>query len=281
MSDAVQERPANEPPDLDSEEVRELLAEGREQGFLTAEHVQDRLQDVDLTAEQIDDLFIAFNELSIDIVESDAPVHGAVAEPEEAVTPKLDLSIKTQSSDPVRFLPHRDRQGTAADRRARGRPGQAHRTPRHAGQAEADRSQPPPGRLYRQAVRLEQHVLPRLDPGGQPRPHPRRREVRLPPGLQVLDLRHLVDPPGHHPRHGQPGAHHPRAGAHGRTDQQARARAAQAAVRQRARAHTRRDRRRDGHHAGQGARDPRRSASSRSASNRPSATRATRSSAIS
>ena len=102
MSDAVQERPANEPPDLDSEEVRELLAEGREQGFLTAEHVQDRLQDVDLTAEQIDDLFIAFNELSIDIVDSDAPVHGAAAEPEEAATPKLDLSIKTQSSDPVR-----------------------------------------------------------------------------------------------------------------------------------------------------------------------------------
>ena len=102
MSDAVQERPANEPSDLDSDEVRELLAEGREQGFLTAEHVQDRLQDVELTTEQIDDLFLAFNELSIDIVESDAPVHGAAAEPEEAAAPKLDLSIKTQSSDPVR-----------------------------------------------------------------------------------------------------------------------------------------------------------------------------------
>ena len=54
MSDAVQERPASEPPDLDSEEVRELLAEGREQGYLVAEHVQDLLQDVELTAEQID-----------------------------------------------------------------------------------------------------------------------------------------------------------------------------------------------------------------------------------
>ena len=105
MSDAVQERPANEPSDLDGDEVRELLAEGREHGYLTAEHVQDQLQDVELTAEQIDDLFILFGELGIDIVESEAPVHAASeaeSEPEEAVAPKLDLSIKTQSADPVR-----------------------------------------------------------------------------------------------------------------------------------------------------------------------------------
>ncbi len=28
-------------------------------------------------------------------------------------------------------------------------------------------------------------------------------------GLQVLDVRDVVDPPGHHPRHGRPGPHHP------------------------------------------------------------------------
>ena len=43
----------------------------------------------------------------------------------------------------------------------------------------------------------------RRRPGGQPRPDPRRREVRLRQGLQVLDLRHLVDPPGDRPRHGR------------------------------------------------------------------------------
>ncbi len=42
---------------------------------------------------------------------------------------------------------------------------------------------------------------------GNLRPHPRRREVRLAQGLQVLDLRHLVDPSGHHPRHCRQVAH--------------------------------------------------------------------------
>ena len=44
---------------------------------------------------------------------------------------------------------------------------------------------------------------PGPDPGGQPGPDARRREVRLAPGLQVLDLRHLVDPPGDRPGHRQ------------------------------------------------------------------------------
>ena len=39
--------------------------------------------------------------------------------------------------------------------------------------------------------------------------------------LQVLHLCHLVDPPGHHPRHCRPGAHDPHPGAHDRDDQQA------------------------------------------------------------
>ena len=40
-------------------------------------------------------------------------------------------------------------------------------------------------------------------------------------GLQVLHLRHLVDPPGHHPRHRRPGPHHPHPRAHGGDHQQA------------------------------------------------------------
>ena len=36
----------------------------------------------------------------------------------------------------------------------------------------------------------------RPDPGGQPRPHARRRQVRLDDGLQALDVRDLVDPAG-------------------------------------------------------------------------------------
>ena len=45
-------------------------------------------------------------------------------------------------------------------------------------------------------------------------PDPRRREVRLAQGLQVLDLRDLLDPPGDPARPGQPGPHDPDPGAH-------------------------------------------------------------------
>ena len=55
---------------------------------------------------------------------------------------------------------------------------------------------------------------------GQHRPHARGREVRVPARLQVLDLRHLVDPPVGEPGDRRPGAHHPHPGAHDRDHQQ-------------------------------------------------------------
>ena len=52
------------------------------------------------------------------------------------------------------------------------------------------------------------------DPRGQHRPDEGGRQVRVPPRLQVLDLCHLVDPAGHHPRHRRSGPHHTHPGAH-------------------------------------------------------------------
>jgi hypothetical protein len=51
--------------------------------------------------------------------------------------------------------------------------------------------------------------LPRPDPGGLARADPRGGEVRLPQGLQVLDLRDVVDPPGGHARDRGQGADDP------------------------------------------------------------------------
>src|SRR5207244_1785842 len=68
----------------------------------------------------------------------------------------------------------------------------------------------------------------RPDPGRRHRPQPRSREVRLAEGLQVLDLRHLVDPPGRAAISRRTGADDPRADARARasTDaEQARAEA--------------------------------------------------------
>jgi hypothetical protein len=48
---------------------------------------------------------------------------------------------------------------------------------------------------------------------GQHRPDEGGRQVRVPPRLQILDLRHLVDPAGDHPLDRRPGADHPHPGA--------------------------------------------------------------------
>ena len=88
------------------EEVRELVAEGREQGYLNADHVHEKLRDVELTPEQIDDIFILFHDLGIDILEGDetsrAEAEGK-GEEEEEPEAKLDLSVKSSTSDPVRL----------------------------------------------------------------------------------------------------------------------------------------------------------------------------------
>ena len=86
-------------------------------------------------------------------------------------------------------------------------------------------------------------TLPGPDPGGLARADPRGREVRLPPRLQVLDLRDLVDPPGRHARDRRQGAHDPHPGPHGREAQQGRPRRAPARAAARPRADAGGDRR--------------------------------------
>ena len=126
---------------------------------------------------------------------------------------------------------------------------QRHRPRRRGGQAAAHPGQPAPGRVDRQALRRPGDAAPRPHPGGQPRADAGGREVRLHQGLQVLDLRHVVDPPGHHPGHRRPGPHDPHPGAHGRVDQQGPPGAAPDAAGARARADGRGAGRRGGHDA--------------------------------
>ena len=59
-------------------------------------------------------------------------------------------------------------------------------------------------------------LVPGPDPGRQHGPDEGRGEVRVSPRLQVLDLRHLVDPPGDHAFDRRSGAHDPHSGAHDR-----------------------------------------------------------------
>ena len=89
---------------LTLEEVRELLTEGREQGYQESGHVHRVLTNIDLTPEQIDDVFAAFHDEGIDVVEGDDATEAAPDERADDTEPaSLDLSVKTSTNDPVRM----------------------------------------------------------------------------------------------------------------------------------------------------------------------------------
>ena len=72
---------------------------------------------------------------------------------------------------------------------------------RGRGQGPLHPVEPPPGRERGPSLSPSaRHGAARSDPRGQPRPRARGRQVRLAQGVQVLDLRNLLDPPGHRPR---------------------------------------------------------------------------------
>ena len=139
-------------------------------------------------------------------------------------------------------LPQGRRQGRPADRRAGGRAREAHRARRPSREAGDGRGEPAPRRLDRQALPQPGPAVPRPDPGGDDRPRARRREVRLAQGLQVLDLRDLVDSPGGRAGARRQGADDPHAGPRRREAEQDHAHRAQAARRARPRADERGDR---------------------------------------
>jgi len=85
-----------------TEKVCRLLAEGREQGYLEGGPIAAALCDAELGGEQIEELLAACGECGIEILEDEAP---AAPEPgrEEEFPAKLDLSVKTATSDSVRM----------------------------------------------------------------------------------------------------------------------------------------------------------------------------------
>jgi RNA polymerase primary sigma factor len=94
---------------IDCAEVVCLIQEGHELGCLSSAEVAAALHDVEVTATQLEELLLALTDMGIEIVEDDAH---AVIEPGDHATdeveaaPKLDLSMKTVSSDPVRLYFH-------------------------------------------------------------------------------------------------------------------------------------------------------------------------------
>ena len=154
------------------------------------------------------------NALNLGWVEAEAAAGGAYAAALRRHAPAIQelqaklVGLQAKVVDPARG-PEGDQQEDE-----RGRALVARR------QARNDRGQPAPGDLGREEVHEPRDAVPRPDPGRQRRADEGGREVRVPPRLQVLDLRDLVDPPGDHAGHRRPGADDPRSGAHDRDDQQ-------------------------------------------------------------
>ncbi|MCD4670419.1 MAG: sigma-70 family RNA polymerase sigma factor, partial [Actinomycetia bacterium] len=90
-----------------SEEVKILVSKGKAEGFLTIEEVSDSLSDLELSKNQIENIFKIFDKLDIDIVdekESDLGANFHKKDREEhSKKKKLDVNIKSSVNDPIRM----------------------------------------------------------------------------------------------------------------------------------------------------------------------------------
>jgi len=89
------------------EEVKSLITKGKAEGLLTTEEISETLSEVDLSKEQIENIYDVIENLGIEIVDEedediDARVQAKKTE-KDMVKRKLDLSIKSPTNDPVRM----------------------------------------------------------------------------------------------------------------------------------------------------------------------------------
>src|SRR5688500_8292340 len=186
---------------LRNDELQQLLDAAEQAGSLKAAELGEIVETHELDALEQDALYRELDRRGIELVEEaqpeePPPVVAAIA-PQETTTDALQL-----------FLREAGRTG--------GRAREEDRARRHAGEAADDPVEPPPRRLDREELPQPGAAVPRPDPGGHARPDPSGREVRLAARLQVLHLRHLVDPPGRRARPGRQGADDPDARPHRR-----------------------------------------------------------------
>jgi RNA polymerase primary sigma factor len=88
-------------------EVKMLINKGKAEGVLTSEEIADTLSDIELSKEQIENIYDVIQNLGIEIVsENEEDVDDELTEKKderEFLTRKLDLTIKSPTNDPVRM----------------------------------------------------------------------------------------------------------------------------------------------------------------------------------
>ena len=223
---------------LGHEELRPLLESAETTGTIRRLELTELLEPHELAPLEVDALERELEARGFELVDEPeekkepAPAsRAAVAQPLESTTDALQLFLREAGRHPLLTAAQ---EVSLAKRIERGD---------GAGQAADDPVEPAPRRLDREELPEPGPAVPRPDPGGHARADPRRREVRLAPRLQVLDLRDLVDPPGRRAGARGQGADDPHAGPHRRAAAEDEPRRADALDGARPRADARGDRR--------------------------------------
>jgi RNA polymerase primary sigma factor len=101
--------------EIDYDEVKELLSRGQSRGVITQEEVVDALEELDLTPEQIDNIYALINELGIEIVEGPSAeslrsmemeaddFEEEEEEEEKEAEEDVDIALRVPTNDPVRM----------------------------------------------------------------------------------------------------------------------------------------------------------------------------------
>ncbi|MDO8885480.1 RNA polymerase sigma factor RpoD [Candidatus Oleimmundimicrobium sp.] len=97
--------------ELELKKVKQLISEGKKNGSITTDEIVEALQDVDLTPEQIENIYSKLASMNIDIVDStdSLDLKDTEEEPEDnksktkKVKRNFEASIKTATNDPVRM----------------------------------------------------------------------------------------------------------------------------------------------------------------------------------
>lgn len=87
-------------------ELKELMEKGKETGSLTTDEIAEHLQEIDLTIDQIEEIYDAIAEYEIEIVDKglvQIDFEEAKKRARAEIEKKLDLTVKPPTNDPVRM----------------------------------------------------------------------------------------------------------------------------------------------------------------------------------
>jgi len=87
-------------------EFKELIKKGKEEGSLTTDEIAEQLQEVDLTIDQIEEVYDEISEQDISIIDeglTEIDIEEAKRRARAEIEKRLDLTIKAPTKDPVRM----------------------------------------------------------------------------------------------------------------------------------------------------------------------------------